>query len=221
MWIQLNSYPPGWLRPLAAVTPEPWPLACRRLQQLSHKEYHQAIFSKSMLAKYPFMRVNKTERKTQHPCNRAPPRRWVTHLREQSGRAFTFTSSKKRQHTVSNNCCNPEIVRGGGRKLTHETFVPFGPDAFTSHSSASLTGSLACTHNLCRSLYTCRSVQKIRGDSRQNPVVHLSGGLHLPPLPAVQELWGGAQLEQRARHQRSCLKPPNSPEKNRVTGGEQ
>lgn len=56
----------------------------------------------------------------------------------------------------------------------------------------------------------CRSVSKIRGERKQNPVVHLSGSPHWSPLSAFlwpYKNWRWSSAWTRPRHQRSCSKP--------------
>lgn len=74
---------------------------------LSHKKYHQAFCSKSVWAKYPL--CESTRQRGRHNIYVTEHRRvgesltWLWRVQattEQSGRAFTFTSSKGCQHSV-------------------------------------------------------------------------------------------------------------------------
>lgn len=216
--------------PLAAVTPEPWPLACSRLQQLhSHTKKNTTKLSVLNLCEQNILLCESTRQRGRHNIHVREHRRvgesptwlWrVQTITEQSGRAFTFTSSKERQHTVSNNCCNPEIVRGGAESwLTKHLSLLVLTPSLNTHQPLVLEALHAHTISAGRST---RVGQSWRSEGAPDKILLCICQAVSTSLSSLPNKNCEVELSLNRGHDtRGAAQNLQIPLKNRVTGGEQ
>lgn len=158
--------------------------------------------SQSVRTKCYVIRVQKGEKQTIHPCNGAL-QRWVINLtvksqtttEPHSRQGWSIPSSKKCQGAVSYNCGNPGDSKRRGQRADcarlptkHLSLLVLTP-WLNTHQFLLLVVFHTPTQSLSWPLFMCRSVRRIRGDLKQNPVVHLSGSPLHSPLPVIHRAY--------------------------------